>query len=143
MRANRVIEQLRAVILQSTADLTDAQLLDCFIARQENAAFEALVRRHGPMVLGVCRRLLRNHHDSEDAFQATFLVLARKAASIVPRERVAHWLYGVARTTALRVKVALAKHQVREKPMAELPEPEAARPGLWVDLLPLLDQELG
>src|SRR5207247_586119 len=75
--------------------------------------------------------------------QATFLVLARKAASIVPRERVGNWLYGVARTTALRAKVALARRQVREQPMTNLPEPEPARPGLWIDLLPLLDQELG
>jgi DNA-directed RNA polymerase specialized sigma24 family protein len=93
---NRVIEQLRSVLLRDGADLTDGQLLEYYLSRGDEAAFEALVRRHGPMVFGVCRRILRHHHDSEDAFQATFLVLARKAASIVPPEMVGNWLYGVA-----------------------------------------------
>src|SRR5579884_283612 len=74
----------------------DGQLLERYLARREEAAFEALVRRHGPMVLGVCRRVLRHSHDAEDAFQATFLVLVRKAASIRPRQQVGNWLYGVA-----------------------------------------------
>src|SRR5262249_9749849 len=104
MRANLIIEQLRAVVLRDGAGLTDGQLLDCYLAGREEAAFEALVRRHGPMVLAVCRRVLRNHHDSEDAFQATFLVLARKAASVVPRESVGNWLYGVAYRTALKAR---------------------------------------
>ena len=80
--------------------LSDGQLLDRFVDRREEAVFEALVGRHGPMVWGVCRRVLRDHHDAEDAFQATFLVLARKAASVVPREKVGNWLYGVAYQTA-------------------------------------------
>jgi len=94
---NRVIHQLRKLALaQDGVERTDGQLLECFVSRKEEAAFEALVLRHGPMVWGVCRRLL-NHHDAEDAFQATFLVLVRKAASVVPREMVGSWLYGVRR----------------------------------------------
>jgi hypothetical protein len=72
----------RAVLLPDGGGLTDGQLLECFVTRRDEVAFEALVRRHGPMVLGLCRRLLRNPQDAEDAFQATFLVLVRKAASI-------------------------------------------------------------
>ena len=68
--------------------------------------FESIVRRHGPMVWGVCRRVLRDHYDAEDAFQATFLVLARKAGSIVPREKVGNWLHGVAYQTAMKVSRA-------------------------------------
>jgi RNA polymerase sigma factor (sigma-70 family) len=95
------------------------------------------------MVWGVCRRVLRNHHDAEDAFQATFLVLVRKAASIMPRGMVGNWLYGVAQQTALKARVTTAKRQAREKHVKEMPEPQAVTdPDLWHDLEPLLDQEL-
>src|SRR5438045_1732818 len=99
-RADAIIRHLRrAAARQEEAARTDGQLLEAFVRDRSAAAFEALVRRHGPMVLGVCRRTLANPHDADDAFQATFLVLARKAASVWPGERVGNWLYGVARTT--------------------------------------------
>src|SRR5437016_9404611 len=92
---NRLVEHLRqTAFAYDDASLSDAQLLECFIARRDELAFEILVRRHGPMVLGVCRRVLGNHHDAEDAFKATFLILVRKAPSIKPRELVGNWLYG-------------------------------------------------
>jgi RNA polymerase sigma factor (sigma-70 family) len=121
---------------------TDGQLLESFVARRDESAFAALVRRHGPMVLGVCRRVLRNYHDAEDAFQATFLVLARKARSVRPAERVANFLHGVAYRTALKVKSMTAKKQARERQVIELPEIEAPRNDYWRDLRPVLDQEL-
>jgi RNA polymerase sigma factor (sigma-70 family) len=94
------------------------------------------------MVWGVCRRLLANHHDAEDAFQATFLVLVRKAASIVPREMVGNWLYGVANQTALKARALAAKRRTREKQVVAMPEPAAADGDLWRDLQPALDAEL-
>jgi DNA-directed RNA polymerase specialized sigma24 family protein len=101
----RVLVHLReSVLRRGCAGLTDAELLDCFIDRRDEAAFEALVRRHGPMVLGVCRRVLRIEAEAEDAFQATFLVLVRKATAIWPRAMVGNWLYGVARKTAMKAK---------------------------------------
>ncbi len=142
-RTSTFIQHLRRVaLLGDGAGLTDGQLLSYFIERQDDAAFAALVRRHGPMVWGVCRRVLRNVHDAEDAFQATFLVLARKAASVLPREKVANWLYGVAWTTAHRAKVTAAKRRVRERQVTDMPEPAARPADLWCDLQPLLDAEL-
>jgi RNA polymerase sigma factor (sigma-70 family) len=123
-------------------ELTDGQLLESFVRRQEPMALEALVRRHGPMVWGVCRRILRGHHDIEDAFQATFLVLVRKAASIAPREMVGNWLYGVAQHTALRARAIAAKRRVRERQQADVPEPTIMDKDLWNEVQPLLDQEL-
>src|SRR5262245_47146631 len=105
--AGQVIHHLRDTVLRE-AGPTDGQLLEDYLSRRDEAAVAALVHRHGPMVWGVCRRLL-GHHDAEDAFQATFLVLARKAASVVPREMVGNWLYGVAYHTALKAKAAFAR----------------------------------
>src|SRR5579863_3552511 len=113
---------------QAGGGLTDGQLLARFAATRDEASFAALVRRHGPMVLGVCRRVLGRHHDAEDAFQATFLVLATKASSVVPRAMLPNWLYGVAYQTAIRAKAAAAKRQQREKHVAVVAEPEAKMP---------------
>jgi RNA polymerase sigma factor (sigma-70 family) len=141
-RTGQVIRHLRkAVLRQDGAGMTDGQLLGCFVERRDEAAFAALVKRHGPMVWGVCRRLLP-HHDAEDAFQAAFLVLVRKAASVVPREMVANWLYGVAHQTALHSRRTTARRRAREGQVAPMPEPAVAEQGPWHDLLPLLDQEL-
>jgi RNA polymerase sigma factor (sigma-70 family) len=139
-----VIDYLRrAGLAEDEADRTDGQLLECFVSRRDEAAVAALVRRHGPMVWGVCRRVLRNHQDAEDAFQATFLVLVRRAAAISPREMVANWLHGVARRTALKARATGARRQAREKQVNQGPEPEAeGEPDLWRDLQPLLDREL-
>ena len=138
-----VIQHLRrAVLLRDGAGLTDGQLLEDYISRRDEAALAALVRRHGPMVWSVCRRVLRNYHDAEDAFQATFLVLVRKAVSIASRELVANWLYGVAHQTALKARATAAKKDGRERQVTEMPEPAVAEQDLWNDLQPLLDEEL-
>ncbi len=121
--------------------MTDGQLLGCFLDHRDEAAFATIVKRHGPMVWGVCRRLLP-HHDAEDAFQATFLVLVRKAASIEPREMVANWLYGVAHRTALHSRRTTARWRTRERQVTQVPEPAVAEQDHWHDLQPLFDQEL-
>jgi RNA polymerase sigma factor (sigma-70 family) len=137
------IQHLRkAVLLRDGVGLTDEQLLEDYLNRREQAALEALVGRHAPMVWGVCRRVLGNHHDAEDAFQATFLILVRKAASIASPKLLANWLYGVAHQTALKARATAAKRRARERQVAPMPEPAATEPDLWDDLQRLLDQEL-
>src|SRR6516164_6843824 len=114
----------RAVLREDGAGKTDGQLLASFIEQEDETAFEALVHRHGPMVFGACLRIVGNHHDAEDAFQATFLVLARKASSVRPRERVANWLHGVALRTAMKAKTMSAKRRGRERQVTQMPESE-------------------
>src|SRR5581483_3546778 len=96
---------------------SDGQLLERFVARRDESAYDALLRRHGPMVLGVCLRILNNLHDAEDAFQATFLVLARKAASISQRESLGGWLFRIAYRAARRMKVELTRRRAHEGPL--------------------------
>jgi RNA polymerase sigma factor (sigma-70 family) len=141
-RISDVIQHLRgAVILYDRAGLADGQLLADYVSRHDDTALELLVRRHGPMVWGVCRRVLGNYHDAEDAFQTTFLVFIRKAAAIASRELLANWLYGVAHQTALKARATSAKRGIREKQVTVMPEP-ALEQVRWTALPPLLDQEL-
>src|SRR5262245_25760274 len=96
-------------------DATDGQLLERFDGQHDEAAFAALLRRHGPMVLGVCRRVLQDAHDAEDAFQATFLVLVRRAHALRKQGSVGGWLYKVAYHVALRTQVRAARRQAQER----------------------------
>jgi len=127
-------------------ELTDGQLLARFLATRDEGAFAVLVRRHGAMVLGVCRRILRDAHDAEDAFQASFLILARKAASVTRRESIGCWLHAVAHNTAVEAARANARRRARERQVKDMPHPSvaAAQPSCEsVDWRPLLDHELG
>lgn len=137
-----VLSHVRRLALgRDGGDLTDAQLLTCFLEDQDDAAFTVLVRRHGPMVLGVCRRVLRDLHDAEDAFQATFLILLRKARSIAEPERLGNWLYGVAFYTARNARTARRRRQAAHDRLLAFAkqQTEVEEPNDWK---PLLDQEL-
>src|SRR5262245_48126513 len=135
-----VIQQLMADLRPDGDGMTDGELLTRFVRSRDEVALAALVRRHASMVWGVCRRLL-NHHDAEDAFQATFLVLVKKAAD-VPGHAVANWLYGVARQTAVRLRATAAKRGQRERQVVTMPEPTV--PEIRdADLQAVVDEELG
>jgi RNA polymerase sigma factor (sigma-70 family) len=123
-------------------DLTDRQLLQRFAAGHDEVAFAALVRRHGRLVLGVCRRVLRQEQDAEDAFQATFLVLARKAGSVRWQESVGGWLHKVARRVARDARERAGRRLARERSVAELPDVAAPQDGAARELGALLDEEL-
>src|SRR5277367_2620402 len=109
-----LIHQLERLFQHGTAiGLTEGQLLERFVGCNDEAAFEALIARHGPMVLGVCRQFLRDPNDVDDAFQATFLVLVRKAGTLRRRDLLGNWLYGVAHRVATRSRVLAAKRMAR------------------------------
>jgi RNA polymerase sigma factor (sigma-70 family) len=131
----------RAALLGAGAEIGDGQLLEDFVVRRDEAAFAVLVRRYGPLVFGVCKRVTGNTHDAEDAFQATFLVLARKAATVLPRAMVGNWLHGVAYRTARRAKAVAARRWAREKQVIHMPEPIVETDPLQ-ELEPVLDGEL-
>ncbi len=136
-----VVQHFRIAAGRDGTGRTDGELLTHFLSRRDEDALAALVERHAPMVWGVCRRVLRNPHDAEDAFQATFLVLIQKATTVVPREMVANWLYGVAQQTAVRLRATAAKRGWREVQMTELPEPVVVE-ARDEELLLRLDEEL-
>lgn len=106
----------------------DGELLARFVEGGDRVALEVLIARHGPMVWGTCLRVLRDHHDAEDAFQVTFGVLARRAGAVAPREMVGPWLYGVAYRTAVKARMSRGRRLGREAPVARVPEPDPGRP---------------
>jgi RNA polymerase sigma-70 factor (ECF subfamily) len=140
---NDVLVRLRAAVHRGRDRLaTDAELLGAFVDRRDEAAFEALLDRHGPTVLGVCRRIAGAGPDAEDAFQAAFLVLARKAHVVRPRAALAGWLHGVAVRAALKVRSNEARRRTKEREAATMPRPadvEAPCP----DTVAALHRELG
>lgn len=138
-----LLHYLRSVATPGVSlEIPDAELLSRFCRLRDEAAFTALVRRHGPMVLAVCRRVLRDTHTAEDAFQATFLILARKADSLSKPELLGHWLHGVAYRTAVKARTEAARRRTHEQ-QAVLPQEIAPDDDfLWRDLRPVLDEEV-
>src|ERR1700692_2057165 len=105
----------KACALQGTCDLTDHELMERFLSKRDEGAFTFLVRRHGPMILGVGRRVLSDDHEAEDIPQATFLVLVRRTKSIGGKRSVGGWLHGVAQHIALKTKAKNAARRYRER----------------------------
>jgi RNA polymerase sigma factor (sigma-70 family) len=132
----------RALGAPRGGELTDRQLLEDFVRRREEAAFTTLVRRHGPMVLGVCRRVLRHEQDAEDAFQAAFLVLARKAASLAWQDSVGAWLHEVAYRLAVRMRGDARRRQAHEREAAAASRADPTAAAAWQELRQVLDEEL-
>jgi RNA polymerase sigma factor (sigma-70 family) len=115
---NRILTRLTRAAVDPTS-WPDGQLLDTFLAERSESAFRELVARHGSLVFAVCNRVLRHRQDAEDAFQAVFLVLARRAADVWPRDAVGSWLYGVAHRVALKARSLRARRRVCEQPLGE------------------------
>lgn len=120
----------------------DQELLQQFVTAQDEHAFEILVRRHGPMVHGVCRRVLHDPHSADDAFQATFLLLARKCRSLRAPELLANWLYGVAYRTALKARENAAKRREYERRAAEMASYQPPDEAMTKELAAVLDEEI-
>jgi RNA polymerase sigma factor (sigma-70 family) len=132
----------RVVVPRAAPELTDAQLWERFVRSRDEAAFELLLWRHGPMVFQVCLRVLRRHHDAEDAFQATFLTLARKAGAIGRTESVGSWLYKVAYRIALRAGAATPARQLPESPLPDRSAPEPVLDVLSREMQSAVDEEV-
>jgi RNA polymerase sigma factor (sigma-70 family) len=126
----------------TVSGMSEGELLERFVSCRDEAAFEALVVRHGPMVLGVCRQVLRDPDAAEDAFQATFLILVRKAGTLRRRELLGNWLYGVAYRVALRARAEGARRRQRERPGGEERAVEPARETMPDDLRPVIHEEV-
>ena len=141
-----VIRDIQTLFHLGTAGAhSDAELLEAFLGRRGEAAemaFAAVVARHGPMVLRVCRRILTDPNDAEDAFQVTFLVLARKARAIARREQLGNWLYGVAVRSALEVRKTVARRQAREGPVEAIDRAESLHQDESTELRSVIDHEL-
>jgi RNA polymerase sigma factor (sigma-70 family) len=140
--AEAVLHHVRALAARHPDSGPDAQLLERFAASRDEAAFEALVRRHGPMVLGVCRRVLRHEQDAEDAFQATFLVLARRAHAVRKGQALAAWLHGVARRLSLKARARAARRSTLTPNTITEPAPDAPDELTWGEVRAALDEEL-
>lgn len=133
------IQRLHAV--GTATGLSEGELLERFPARRDSAAFEALVARHGPMVLGVCKRHLRDVHAIDDAFQATFLILVRRADSIRDRSLLGNWLYGVARRVAIRARADAARRTTESLPV-DIPADTEPSTAERAEAIAILDEEI-
>jgi RNA polymerase sigma factor (sigma-70 family) len=138
-----VLRQIRRTASEKAfKDSSDSELLGRYLTERDEAAFVVLLKRHSSMVLNVCRRIQRNEHDAEDAFQATFLLLARKANSIRKHESVAGWLYRVAERLAVDMSESQTRRHARERDAAARRTASSVSDGAWQELQETLDSAL-
>jgi RNA polymerase sigma factor (sigma-70 family) len=142
VQTNPLLGYVRQLAASHLGELLDAQLLGRFVSRRDEAAFAALVRRHGPMVLGVCRRVLRDWHLAQDCFQLTFLVLARKADSLRRPDALGPFLYGVACRTARKAKAQAARRRQKESHVGAVETMQDGDETIWNDLRSVLDESV-
>src|SRR6516162_11768011 len=146
MNAGTLGAIVRRILLdaeQKTADQSDLCLLKCFVTEKDEAAFAALMKRHGRLVFAVCRSVLDQEQDAEDAFQATFLVLARMASSIRKGNSLASWLHGVALRTALKARAAMNTRRRIERHARTLTPEQPASEAAFRELQAILHEEVG
>src|SRR5262249_47020331 len=137
-----IIHHLRGLLLHHDPGATDDQLLAKFIGHNDGSALAALMARHGPMMWGVCRRILGHHQDTEDAFQAVFLVLVRNAKIIFPKAMISSWLHSVAYRTALAARKVTDQRKKHERQVEQMPQPQCADSQCLEEWLVFLDQEM-
>jgi len=137
-----VLQQLRHLVGAPADQLSDQILLERFATRHDEADFEAILRRHGALVLGVCRRALGHEQDAEDVFQATFMVLACKAGSIRKQASLSSWLHGVAYRLAQKARASAARRRTHERRCGAMYAANACPDPGWNELRPVLDEEL-
>ncbi len=138
-----MIQRLHNLLARAEGDeQSDRDLLSRFADQADADAFAAIVRRHGPMVLGICRRLLDDWADADDAFQATFAILIRKAASLSHPQQLAGWLFQVAYRTARRARAGRLRRQSRQVPLHEIPVEAPVADFVWRELRPIFDEEI-
>jgi RNA polymerase sigma factor (sigma-70 family) len=138
----QAVRYIRQITAPADHSRIDRDLLERFVATHDEAAFARLVERHGPLVLGVCRRVLQHHQDAEDAFQATFLVLARKARSLRQRDSLSSWLYKVAYRLSLKLRATTQKRRQAEQQRPAAPPQVVEDQHTWAELRLVLDEEL-
>src|SRR5207253_1066632 len=139
---NHVLCRIRELVRPSADENGDGRLLERFAFTRDEVAFAALMQRHGALVLGVCRQVLGHHHDAEDAFQATFLLLARKAGTVRARTHLAGFLHGVAYRVAMTAKRAAARRRAREGQATGRDQPGPGWEAAWREVQALLHEEI-
>src|SRR5438105_6629271 len=137
------VHELTTIGWQEEENAPAGELLERFVVQRDESAFANLVHRYGSLVLGVCQRVLGDTHQAEDAFQATFLVLVRRAGSLDGRGRLGNWLYAVAYRTATKARMTAARRRARERQaMDSTSEAYTVDEQAWDEVRPILDEEL-